>query len=78
MKLQYTCSEHTTFQYIIRLWFDGLLVKSYKVYLDELNDEIDKIEKQGYVLGYTREEVEEARLKYEEMLNNIILKKSGQ
>lgn len=76
MKLQYTCYEHTTFQYVIRLWCDGWLVKSYKVWLDELDDEIDKIEKRGYVLGYTRKEVEKAKQRYEEMLDNIILKKS--
>ena len=78
MKLQYTCSEHTTFQYIIRLWCDGWLVKSYKVYLDELNDEIDKIKSQGYVYGYSENELKSARERYEHILNNIIVKEDRQ
>lgn len=58
---------------MIRLYCDGWLVKSYKVWVDELEDEIDKIEKQGYVLGCTEYEVEMARKQYEDMLDNIIL-----
>lgn len=74
MKKQYRFYGTTGFQCVIQLYCDGWLVKSYKVYLDELDDEIDKIESQGYVLGYTEQELESARQRYEEMLNNVIAK----
>ena len=74
MKLQYRYFEHVGFKYIIRLYCDGWLVKSYKVYLDELDDEIDKIEKQGYTYGYTEDELDKARAYYENVLDNVIRK----
>ena len=33
---------------------------------------IDRLEAEGYVYGYTKEEVEKAKKKYEDMLENII------
>ena len=76
MRLQYRYFEYIGFQCVIQLYCDGWLAKSYKVYLDELDDEIDKIEKQGYKFGYTEQEVENARKRYEEMLSNIIIKET--
>ena len=72
MRLQYRYFEYIGFQYMIQLYCDGWLVKSYKVYLDALDDELDKIEKQGYSYGFTEKEVNAAKERYEKMLSNII------
>lgn len=72
MKLQYRYIDVGGFQYIIRLYCDGWLVKSYKVYLDKLDDEIEKIENEGYTYGYTESELDEARARYEKVLDNVI------
>ena len=63
---------------MIRLYCDGWVVKTYKVWLDELDDEIDKLEGQGYVYGYTEQEVNEVKEQYETMLDNIIIRKEEQ
>ena len=72
MKLQYRYIDVGGFQYIIRLYCDGWLVKSYKVYSIELDDEIEKIENEGYTYGYTEDELNEARAYYERVLDNVI------
>lgn len=72
MKKQYRYGEGSSFKYIITLYHDGELVDIRELWLDELDDEIDKLEEQGYVHGYTREEVEKAKQTYERMLKNII------
>ncbi len=73
MKLQYRYYEHLGFKYMIQLYCDGQLVKSYKVYSIDMNDEIEKLEEQGYSYGFTEEEVSKAKERYERMLNNIII-----
>lgn len=72
MRLQYRYCEYIGFQYIIHLYCDGWLVKSYKVYSIELDDEIEKIENEGYTYGYTEDELDEARAHYERVLDNVI------
>lgn len=72
MKLQYRCIEYMGFQYLIKLYHDGCLVKSYKTYLDRVNDEIERLEKKGYSRGYTQEEVDKAKERYEKRLQNVI------
>lgn len=72
MRLQYRYIDVGGFQYVIRLYCDGWLVKSYKVYLDELDNEIEKIESKGYTYGYTEDELDEARAHYERVLDNVI------
>ena len=72
MRLQYRYCEYIGFQYIIHLYCDGWLVKSYKVWSTELDDEIEKIENEGYTYGYTEDELDEARAHYEKALDNII------
>lgn len=74
MRLQYRYYEYTGFQYIIHLYCDGYLVKSYKVYSIELDDEIEKIENEGYTYGYTEDELDEARAHYEKVSDNVIRK----
>lgn len=74
MKQQYRYYEHTGFKYMIQLYCDGWIVKAYKVWVDELYDEIDKIENEGYTYGYTEDELDEARAHYERVLDNVIRK----
>jgi hypothetical protein len=40
--------------------------------MDEADKYADQLEKDGYIYGYTKEEVEEEKERYERMLNNII------
>ncbi len=56
----------------IKLYHNGELFSSYKVWCDEAIDEIEKLEKHGYVRGYSKEEVKRQELKYLTMINNII------
>ena len=71
-RLQYKCKEYIGFKHIIQLYHDGELAKAYKIYTDELDDEIEKLEAQGYRLGYTKEEVKVAKERYAVMLKNVI------
>lgn len=72
MKLQYRYYESPGFKYTIKLYCDGQLTEYYEVYTIDMSDEIDKLEAQGYVYGYTEEQVRKAKEKYERMLDNII------
>lgn len=69
VKKQYTIKEGSTFRYWITTYRDGSKMEAHKVWVgDEMNDYIDKIEAEGYEKAYTREEVQEAKEKYERML----------
>lgn len=72
MKKQYRYYETTSFKYDIELWHDGSFFNTHEVWVDELDDEITRLEKQGYTYGYTEYEVEQAKLIYERRLENII------
>ena len=73
MKKQYRYNiDNTGFKRYFYLYHDGELKKSYSIWEDEISDEIDKLEENGYTLGYTICEVEDAKLEYEKMLKNII------
>ena len=72
MKKQYRLFETHSFKYDIELYHDGNLVEVLKVWAIELNDEINRLEEQGYTYGFTKEEVEKEKKHYEKMLENII------
>ena len=72
MKKQYRYYETTSFRYNIELYHDGKFIELRKVWLDELDNEIDNLKEQGYTYGYTKDKVEEAKKRYTEMLKNII------
>lgn len=74
MKKQYRYYETTMLRYEIVLYHDGNMVNFYKVWLNELDDEVDKLKEQGYSYGFTQKEVDEAKERYERMLENIIVK----
>lgn len=72
MKKQYRYYETTSFKYDIELYHNGSFLDIREVWFDALNDEIDKLEAQGYTYGYTEYEVEQTKQHYEKMLENII------
>lgn len=72
MKHQYRYYEVTSFKYNIELYHNGDFVEVRQVWIDELDDEIDKLEEQGYTYCYTKDEVEKIKKRYEKMLKNII------
>lgn len=72
MKKQYRCKEDTWCKRRLYVYHDGELIQSQSFYLDEIEKEIDKLESNGYILGYTKEEVEEVKERYERMLRDII------
>lgn len=72
MKLQFRYHEDSTFKATIELYHNGALVKSYKVWIDYFDAEIDSLISKGYTYGYTPEEVAEAKEWYENRLNNVI------
>lgn len=73
MKKQYR-SQHTySFKVFIYLYHDGELVETKKFWEDdEYLNFIESLELNGYTYGYKKEEVEEAKKRYEYMLNNMI------
>lgn len=75
MKKQYTITEYDWGQYIIKLYEDGVIVKS--TILDKLayDDYVEEIEKDGYKLGYSKFSVEEIKKQYEYMLDRMIEEK---
>lgn len=75
MKKQYRYEEMRlgSFKYAIYLYHNGKHVDTKEVYCDELNDTIDTLEEQGYSYGFTEAEVKDARLRYERMLENMIV-----
>ena len=72
MKLQFRYHEDLTFKATIELYHNGALVKSYKVWIDDFETEIDSLTSKGYTYGYTPEEVSEAKERYEHKLKNLI------
>ena len=72
MRLQYRIIEYLGFQWIVELYHDGKLIKSYKVYVDELDEETKKLIEQGYEYGFTKKELQEAKERYESMLGYVI------
>lgn len=73
MKLQYRVFD-TFNAYNIILYHDGKIFKSYKVYKsnDKAFEEVERLKEIGYTYGFTKEEVEKQREKYERMLDNIV------
>ena len=69
MRKQYTIEQGATFRYWITTYRDGMKIEEHKVWVgDEMSDYIDKIEAEGYEKAYKKEEVQEAKEKYEHML----------
>lgn len=61
-----------SFKSTIYLYHDGTLVETKSLYLDELDEYIDKIAREGYTFGYTSEEVNFAYRQYIRRKNHEI------
>lgn len=73
MKKQYTYWEYKPWKYTIELYHNGNLVHEEERWEgDDLNNYLDTLEKEGYTLGYTVEEVEQAKKEYALKLSNQI------
>lgn len=72
MKKQYRYEKDGFFKVRLYVYHDGELIESKSFYFDEADREMDKLESNGYVYGYSKEEINEAKEKYERMLKNII------
>lgn len=72
MKKQYHMSESYMFKITVKTYHDGVLVTSETLWCDEADEYADQLESDGYIYGYTEQEVEKAKKRYEEMLENII------
>lgn len=72
MKKQYRMSEDYMFKRTVKTYHDGVLVASETLWCDEADEYAEQLESDGYIYGYTEQEVEMAKKEYEEMLENII------
>lgn len=75
MRKQYTFHAYPWGFYVIELYHDGVITQVIKKDRAYTSGYIDKLEAQGYTFGYTDKDIEEARKKYEHMLENKIERK---
>ena len=68
MRKQYVVKKASSFQDWITTYHDGVKIQNDKVWLDDYDDFTDKLEEEGYERAYTKEEVQEAKEKYERLL----------
>lgn len=73
MNKQYNLKSDGAFKSILKTYHDGELIETKSGWTDEMIDEIDKLEEDGYVYGYTQEEVATAKRRYERMLKYMIV-----
>lgn len=65
MRKQYVVSKGPTFRIWIATYHDGVLIRQDKVWIDDFDDFIVKLEREGYEKAYTKEEVQKAKEDYE-------------
>ena len=75
MRKQYTFHAYAWGFYVIELYHDGVMTQAIKKDKADAEGYIDRLEAQGYTFGYTDKDIEEARKKYEHMLENRIERK---
>lgn len=68
MRKQYVVSKGPTFKVWIATYHDGALMRQDKVWIDDFDDFIVKLEREGYEKAYTKEEVQKAKEDYERKL----------
>lgn len=68
MRKQYIVSDGPTFYHWITTYRDGVKIENTKVWLDDYDDFIDKLEAEGYERAYTKEKVQEVKEEYERLL----------
>ena len=72
MRKQYDYYETFSFSYNVDLYHDGVKVATEEMTYYEIGDYIQQLEAQGYTRGYLKEDVDEARRKYEHKYENRI------
>ena len=72
MKKQYHMSESYLFKRTVTAYHDGKLVSSETLWIDDADEYADQLEEDGYIYGYTQDEVNEAKRLYENKLANLI------
>lgn len=72
MRKQYTFHEYAWGCYVIELYHDGVMTQTIKKDRADVDKYIDKLESQGYTVGYTEHEVLEARKRWEHIYENRI------
>ena len=72
MKKQYTIISHDWSKEIVKTYHDGKIEVTKLLWLDEVNEYIEQLEKDGYTFGYTQEQVNQARQDYEYKRANMI------
>ena len=72
MKKQYRYYEAIQFKYNVELYHDGKLIKIYRIWADEIDAEVERIESRGYTFGYTQDEVDRVKKRYEVISANLI------
>lgn len=65
MRKQYVVSKGPTFRVWVAIYHDGVLIRQDKVWIDDFDDFIVKLEREGYEKAYTKEEVQNAKEDYE-------------
>ena len=76
MKKQYKLREIEQNNYILELYHNGELIKSYREEEGSLTKSLfDKLDSEGYTYGYTMEDLEKAWEQYSYVLNNLITNK---
>lgn len=78
MKKQYDYYECRWPSYEIILYHDGVKISDERVTLLNLDERLEQLEAEGYTLGYTEEDIEKARKKYEYYYENRIEKNWGE
>lgn len=76
MKKQYDYYESRWPSYKIILYHNGIKVAAKRKNLLELDKYLEELETEGYTRGYTKEDVEEARKKWEYIYENRIERNS--
>ena len=72
MKKQYHILKSAGFRHFISIYHDGWRVNAYSVWEDDLEAEIDKLEADGYTLGYIEKEILNLERRLLEMKRNVI------
>ena len=73
MRRQYAIKESPSFRYNIVLYHDGIEVDRTEMWFgEEFEEYIDSLEDNGYVQGYTKDELEKAYNHYKYLYENRI------
>lgn len=72
MKKQYTFREISAFKTEIILYHNGYPIIEKILWDDEAYGYIEKIEEEGYKIGYHKEDAEKAKQRYENIVANLI------